>query len=100
LFESYLPYAIGLGVEKPWSDAFTAYLAQATPSETSTHAYQPRWYRGSNWNSDALGRATTGLVSSMSSSMANAMPAPKSSSGSSGGGSSGGGGGGGGGGGW
>ncbi len=98
LFETYLPYAIGLGVEKPWSDAFTAYLARATPDQRSATGYTPRWYSGSNWNSSSLGRATSGLVSSMSSSMASAMPAPKSSSGSSGGGFSGGGFGGGGGG--
>ncbi|MGI9371359.1 MAG: DUF2207 family protein, partial [Hyphomicrobiales bacterium] len=101
LYEEYLPYAIGLGVEEPWSEAFASQLARAIPDETSRTPYRPRWYAGSNWNSGSLGRMTTGFVDNMSSSMASAMPAPKSSSGSSGGGGfSGGGGGGGGGGGW
>jgi uncharacterized membrane protein len=93
LFEAYLPYAVALGVEKPWSDAFQSHMARVMPGRD---AYRPSWYRGS-WSSDSLGRATSGMVSSLSSSMTAAMP---SSSGSGGGGSSGGGGGGGGGGGW
>jgi hypothetical protein len=93
LFEAYLPYAVALGVEKPWSDAFQSHMAHVMPGRD---AYRPSWYRGS-WSSDSLGRATSGMVSSLSSSMTAAMP---SSSGSGGGGSSGGGGGGGGGGGW
>ncbi len=101
LYEKYLPYAIGLGVEEPWSEAFANHLARAIPDEASRTPYRPRWYAGSNWNSGSLGRMTTGFVDNMSSSMASAMPAPKGSSGSSGGGGfSGGGGGGGGGGGW
>ena len=97
LFETYLPYAVALGVEKPWSGAFEAHMARIMPDREATSAYRPSWYRGS-WSSDTLGRATAGMVSSLSSSMTAAMPAP--SSGSGGGGSSGGGGGGGGGGGW
>lgn len=100
LFERYLPFAIALGVEKPWSDAFSAHLARTAPDEKAGTSYQPRWYSGSRWDSGRLGRATSAMVSSMSASMQSAMPAPKSSSGSGGGGFSGGGGGGGGGGGW
>ncbi|MGI9480994.1 MAG: DUF2207 domain-containing protein [Hyphomicrobiales bacterium] len=100
LFERYLPFAIALGVEKPWSDAFSAHLARSAPDERSSTSYQPRWYSGSHWDADRLGRTTSNMVSSMSASMQSAMPAPKSSSGSGGGGFSGGGGGGGGGGGW
>jgi hypothetical protein len=96
LFEEYLPYAVALGVEKPWSDAFESHLRRIMPDREAQRAYRPRWYRG-NWSSRSLGRATSGMVSSLSSSMTAAMP---SSSGSGGGGSSGGGGGGGGGGGW
>jgi uncharacterized membrane protein len=99
LFERYLPYAAALGVEKPWSDAFSAYLARIEPTQAA-HAYQPGWYTGRNWSSASIGRVTGSAVAAMSSSMAAAMPAPKSSSGSGGGGFSGGGGGGGGGGGW
>jgi hypothetical protein len=99
IYESYLPYAIGLGVEKPWSQAFSDHLEKAMP-QAQTRGYHPHWYRGGNWNSGRLGSSTSSLVSSMTSGMAAAMPAPKGSSGSGGGGFSGGGGGGGGGGGW
>ncbi|HSM20514.1 MAG TPA: DUF2207 domain-containing protein, partial [Hyphomicrobiales bacterium] len=98
LFEAYLPYAVALGVEKPWSDAFQSHMARVMPGSDAASSYRPSWYRGS-WSSDSLGRATSGMVSSLSSSMKAAMPS-SSSSGSGGGGSSGGGGGGGGGGGW
>ncbi len=98
MFERYLPYAAGLGVEKPWSDAFTAHLARTVPE--AQRSYQPNWYHGGSWRSMTVGDAMGGAMAAVSSSMATAMPAPKSSSGSGGGGSSGGGGGGGGGGGW
>jgi hypothetical protein len=98
LFEAYLPYAVGLGVEKPWSEAFQSHMARVMPESDAASSYRPSWYRG-NWSSDSLGRATSGMVSSLSSSMTAAMPS-SSGSGSGGGGSSGGGGGGGGGGGW
>jgi len=100
IFETFLPYAISLGVEKPWSEAFANHLAKSAVSSDEASHYHPTWYRGSDWSVNRLGSATSGLVSAMSSNMASAMPAPKSSSGSSGGGFSGGGGGGGGGGGW
>ena len=101
LFERYLPYAAGLGVEEPWTDAWAAQMRRMSPA--SAGSYHPGWYHGhSNWSTDGLGRATAASVAAVSSAMASAMPAPKSSSGSSGGGGgfSGGGGGGGGGGGW
>ncbi len=99
VFEQNLPYAVALGVEKPWGKAFEEYLARAEPDPERRSGYHPNWYSGSSWNSGRIGSATAGMVSSMGSSVAGAMPS-QSSSGSSGGGSSGGGGGGGGGGGW
>ncbi|OCW55583.1 DUF2207 domain-containing protein [Hoeflea olei] len=98
LFERFLPYAVGLGVEKPWSDAWAAQLKRIAPEEA--RAYQPRWYHGSSWSPGDIGRAASTSVAAVSAAMASSMPQPKSSSGSSGGGFSGGGGGGGGGGGW
>ena len=98
LFEAYLPYAVALGVEKPWSDAFEEHMARIMPGSEQGSSYRPDWYSG-DWSSGSLGRATSGMVSSLSSSMSASMPS-SSSSGSGGGGSSGGGGGGGGGGGW
>jgi len=97
LFERYLPYAAGLGVEEPWSKAFSAHLARVAPDQEQE--YRPAWYRGRDF-SHGISNATRASVAAVSAAMVAAMPAPKSSSGSSGGGSSGGGGGGGGGGGW
>lgn len=93
-YETFLPYAIALGVEKPWTKHFEILLPDVAKD------YQPRWTSGSYSGSRSLSGLTSGLVSSMSSGVAASMPQSSSSSGSGGGGSSGGGGGGGGGGGW
>jgi len=98
LFERFLPYAAGLGVEKPWSEAWAAHLARVAPERA--HDYQPGWYHGRSWSPENIGTAAASSVAAVSAAMAASMPQPKSSSGSSGGGFSGGGGGGGGGGGW
>ena len=94
-FEKLLPYAVALGVEKPWSEAFETWLASAQAGE-----YSPGWYSGNYSN---FGTRIGGFSSTMASTIASTIPAPVSSSSSSfsgGGGSSGSGGGGGGGGGW
>ena len=97
-FERLLPYAIGLGVEEPWSAAFASHLAKA---KAPGDGYQPRWYSGrSSWNSSNFAASTSNIVSSVSSGMATASPPSSSGSSGGGGGFSGGGGGGGGGGGW
>lgn len=98
-FEKLLPYAVALGVEKPWSRAFEAWLATAAAGAAAA-SYAPGWYSGTSQSS--FGDRIGGFASSMASTIASTIPAPKSSSSSSGfsGGSSGGGGGGGGGGGW
>ncbi|MDD1496804.1 DUF2207 domain-containing protein [Agrobacterium sp. CNPSo 3708] len=96
-FETLLPYAVALGVEKRWSKAFETWLAAASAGAA---AYAPTWYNG-NYNS--FGDRIGGFSASMASTIASTIPAPPSSSSSSfsgGGGSSGSGGGGGGGGGW
>lgn len=94
-FETLLPYAVALGVEKPWSRTFETWLATAAGAAA---AQQPGWYVGD------LSRGFSRIgsfSSSMAGTIASTLPQPQSSS-SSGfsGGSSGGGGGGGGGGGW
>jgi len=97
-FEAYLPYAIALGVENKWGEAFEAEMVKLGQDPAQ---YQPTWYYGgryygfsgnSNFGS-AFGGAFAGAVAS-------ASAPPSSSGGSGGGGFSGGGGGGGGGGGW
>lgn len=98
VFEKFLPYAIGMGVEKPWSKALETQLAKAGAVDT---AYHPHWYHGSSgWSSRGLGTATAGIVGGVAAGMAAASPPSSSGSSSGGGGYSGGGGGGGGGGGW
>jgi len=95
-FEKLLPYAVALGVEKPWSQAFDTWLAAAGFGA----AYTAAWYHGGGFNS--FGDRIGGFSSSMASTISSTLPQPtsSSSSGFSGGGFSGGGGGGGGGGGW
>ncbi|ARO28922.1 hypothetical protein NXC14_CH00926 [Rhizobium sp. NXC14] len=99
-FETLLPYAVALGVEKPWSRTFETWLAAAAAGAAA--AYAPSWYSG-DFNSGSFSDRIGGFSSSMASTIASTIPSPppsSSSSGFSGGGSSGGGGGGGGGGGW
>ncbi len=100
-FEHLLPYAIALGAEKPWSEAFAKAFARAHPGRDATSAYQPAWHGGRGWSGSNFGRSISAAVSSSQSAFTSALPAPQSSSsGFSSGGGSGGGGGGGGGGGW
>jgi uncharacterized membrane protein YgcG len=98
-FEAILPYAIALGVEKPWSKHFESELARHAVDGSGT--YHPLWYSGADFSRGNFGSNFASVASGMSASMMAAQPASSSSSGfSGGGGSSGGGGGGGGGGGW
>lgn len=95
LYETYLPYAMALGVEDLWSDQFTSVFeklaAQGTP-------YVPRWYIGKKLRLDRL---ASDLNKSFSKAIISASTTPPGKvSGFSRGGKSGGGSGGGGGGGW
>jgi hypothetical protein len=99
-FEAILPFAMALGVEKPWSDKFNAALATGAVAGAASTYYGPSWYSGRGFTS---GNSLSSNISSISSGMAAAMAASapsQSSSSGFGGGGSGGGGGGGGGGGW
>jgi len=104
-FEKLLPYAVALGVEKPWSQTFEKWLKTAAAGAAAS-TYVPGWYVGSNYGS--FGGRIGGFSTSMASTIASTIPQPVSSSNSSfssgggggGGGFSGSGGGGGGGGGW
>jgi uncharacterized membrane protein YgcG len=105
-YETLLPYAVALGVEKPWSKAFQGWLAAAVAAGAAAAvAYRnrgPGWYNGTGFSTDRISDTFGKIGDDMSSTMTSSLPAPKSSSSgfSSGGGFSGGGGGGGGGGGW
>nr|WP_275791035.1 DUF2207 domain-containing protein [Rhizobium gei] len=99
-FEKLLPYAVALGVEKPWSETFDRWLIAAAAGAA---AYQPAWYHGQSFGSGSFGDRMGGFAGSMAGTMTASLPPPPKSSSSgfsSGGGFSGGGGGGGGGGGW
>ena len=93
-YERFLPYAVALGVEAPW----TKYFEHVLPQEAER--YNPGWSSGQFTGSRALGAVSGALIANMNSGVVSAMPQSSGSSGSGGGGSSGGGGGGGGGGGW
>ena len=97
LFEKYLPYALALDVEQPWSERFARLFGDI---EGSGGTYHPAWYHGHHWGLHHPSAFATSLGSSLSSALASSSTAPGSSYGSGGGGFSGGGGGGGGGGGW
>jgi hypothetical protein len=91
-FEKLLPYAVALGVERPWTETFDTWLESAKMDD-----YHPGWYSGSSYGGFA--GSVGGFSNSMASTIQSTLPAPppSSSSGGGGGGSSGGGGGGGGG---
>ncbi len=93
-YERFLPFAVALGVEKPW----TTHFEKLMPREAAE--YQPHWGSYGGHRGNSLGALNRALVSGISSGVTSALPQSSSSSGSGGGGSSGGGGGGGGGGGW
>src|SRR5690606_4449536 len=101
-YETLLPYAVALGVEKPWSQTFDRWLLTAAAAGAAT-AYQPAWYHGEGFSSGRFSDRLGGFAGSRAGTMRSSLPDPPKSSSSgfsSGGGSSGGGGGGGGGGGW
>ncbi|MEM8749978.1 MAG: DUF2207 domain-containing protein [Pseudomonadota bacterium] len=106
-YEKLLPYAVALGVEKPWSNAFQSWLSTslAAGSVAAASYHGPSWYDGgTDFNPGSIGSQMSDIGSGIADSLTSSMPAPESSSsgfsGGGGGGSSGGGGGGGGGGGW
>lgn len=93
-YEKFLPYAIALGVERPW----TKHFERLIPEEAAN--YTPRWGNVRGGRYDSIGGLNSALMSNISSGVSSSLPQSSSSSGSGGGGFSGGGGGGGGGGGW
>ncbi|MEZ5971833.1 MAG: DUF2207 domain-containing protein [Hyphomonadaceae bacterium] len=91
-YEKFLPYAVALNVEKPW----TKHFEKLIPEEAAN--YHPAWANMST--SQSFASLSDSMVSNISSGVSSSLPQSSSSSGGGGGGSSGGGGGGGGGGGW
>lgn len=93
-YETFLPYAVALGVEKPWTKHFERLIPDVAKD------YNPAWTNMNAARFGSMSGMTENIVSGMSSGVSTALPQSSSSSGSGGGGFSGGGGGGGGGGGW
>lgn len=96
LYETYLPYAMVLGVERQWSAQFAPIFACL---EQEGHHYTPSWYTG-YYPVMFFDSFATSLHHSLPSAISSSINPPGSSSGRGGGGFSGGGGGGGGGGSW
>ena len=94
LYEKFLPYAVALNVEKPW----TKYFEHQLPKEAAE--YSPAWGQFGSRSFRDIGGMNDAILTSMNTGVSGSLPQSSSSSGSGGGGSSGGGGGGGGGGGW
>jgi uncharacterized membrane protein YgcG len=110
LYETYLPYAMALGVEERWTAQFTP-IFERMQKETGV-VYVPRWYHGRS-GFYSYNRMTHSLSSNLGNSLKSVISSSSTPPGSSsgfggggrgggggGGGSAGGGGGGGGGGGW
>ncbi|WMT87879.1 DUF2207 domain-containing protein [Pelagibacterium sp. 26DY04] len=98
-FETILPYAMALGVEKPWSERFENDLSRSAVRDAPA-GYSPHWYSGGNFSAGSFAQTMGGVATGLSAAMIASQPQASSSSGTGGGGFSGGGGGGGGGGGW
>jgi len=99
-FETILPFAIALGVEKPWTERFENDLARNAVRGYRGTTYSPAWSSGYDFSSGSMSRDVAAMASGMSAAMIASQPSSSSGSGGGGGGGSGGGGGGGGGGGW
>lgn len=97
LYETYLPYAIALGVEKQWSRQFAPLFERMAKVG---NPYIVVWISGGRFDSFNANTFASNLSNSIGSSISSSSTSPGSSSGFGGRGSSGGGGGGGGGGGW
>ncbi|MEQ1610905.1 MAG: DUF2207 domain-containing protein, partial [Hyphomonadaceae bacterium] len=67
-YEAFLPYAVALGVEKPW----TCHFERLLPAEAE--AYNPGWAGFSTGGGRSLSALNNSLISSMSSGVSGALP--------------------------
>nr|WP_306263813.1 DUF2207 domain-containing protein [Pararhizobium sp. IMCC3301] len=82
-FETLLPYAIALELEKPWSRAFDRWLATATAEQVAS-ARSAGWHSHTGRGPGHLGRDLGRLSRSLEDDMRSAIPPPRSPSGSGG----------------
>jgi hypothetical protein len=86
LYETYLPYAMALGVEEQWTHQFTPIFAAL---EREGHPYTPLWYVGRPWRGESF---ASSMHNSFNNAISSASTPPGKSSGLGGRGRSGGGG--------
>ena len=79
LFESYLPYALALGIEQTWAEKFADVLVKI--SAKGKNIYHPNWYSGSGWDDNHIGDFTSSLGNSFTHAISSSSTAPGSSSG-------------------
>ena len=89
-YETLLPYAVALGVEKAWSNHFETALAEAKKTDDQG-GYLPTWYTGSNAGTPGRAAEISEFSSGIASRIENSLPSESGSYGSGGSGSSGGG---------
>lgn len=77
-YETLLPYAIALGVEKPWSRAFESWLTTAAAAAAAAD-YQPSWYHGRSFERGRFADRMTSTVGGLSSSFTSSLPETRSS---------------------
>ena len=73
-YEKFLPFAVALGVEKPWSDHFERLIPEAAQD------YNPSWTNMNARTFGSTGGMTRTMVSGMRSGVASAMPQSSSPS--------------------
>ena len=78
LFESLLPYAMALNLEKAWGEKFADALAQTAKSRILS--YSPDWYSGPGWNPITVSTFANSLGASFSSAISLSMKTPGSRS--------------------
>lgn len=72
LFESYLPFALALGVERAWAEQFTDMFAKLEIGQG--RGYRPVWYSGAFHNN--LGEFTTDIGANFNTAISAASTAP------------------------
>ncbi len=68
-FESILPYAVALGVERPWTERFEKDLARNAVRDAQGTVYHPRWNTGSDFSAGSMSRTVSSFAAGMSAAM-------------------------------
>ncbi|MEP3277669.1 MAG: DUF2207 domain-containing protein, partial [Stappiaceae bacterium] len=79
-FETLLPYAVALGLEKPWSETFQKWLRSAHVTQSGEADYRPVWVRGTLFDSFHSDNRFDGIGQSIAGSIVSSIPTTSSSS--------------------